>query len=213
MKKLIFAIPKGRIGKEVNSLLEKSGIVAEADFFDESSRKLQFTTSDESLDVIRVRAFDVATLVATGAADIGVCGYDVLHEFDYNQIIAPLDLKIGACRMSVAGKNAGDIFKNPQIKIATKYTNTAKKFFGKSGVQAECIKLNGAVELAVKLGVADYIVDLVSTGTTLKENNLTEVTKIFDVTSRLILNQNSYLVNREKLDSITQKFYEATKNA
>ena len=182
--KLILALPKGRILEELTPLLEKCDIIPEDDFTNDSSRKLRFTTNHENLDIIRVRAFDVATFVAYGGAQIGVVGSDALEEFQYSEIYAPLDLDIGKCRLSVAVPNddeeSADTSKWSHIRIATKYPNLTERHFAAKGIQAECVKLNGAMEIAPALGLVRRIVDLVSTGSTLKANNLQEHCRIDD---------------------------------
>ena len=192
-EKLILAVPNGRILTEVMPLLRAAGIQPEPEFDDPDSRKLQFATNHPSLDIIRTRAFDIATFVAFGAAHLGVAGNDVLMEFDFAEIYAPLDLGIGQCRISVAepAELAGhdDPRSWSHVRVATKYPNIARRHFASRGVQAECIKLNGAIELAPKLGLCQRIVDLVSTGTTLKANGLVEVEHIADITSRLVVNR------------------------
>jgi len=190
---IVWALPKGRILKEVMPLLKLAGIKPEAAFADEEARQLQFATNHPHLSIIRVRAFDVATFVAFGAAQLGVAGTDVIMEFDYPELYAPLDLKVGHCRVSVAettelaGKD--DPSRWSHVRVATKYPEITRRHFAARGVQAECIKLNGALELAPKLGLCRRIVDLVSSGRTLRENGLVEVEKIADVTSRLIVNR------------------------
>lgn len=210
---IILAVPKGRILEELHPLLTSSGIIPEADFFDESSRKLQFATNVRELSIIRVRSFDVATFVAFGAAQIGVAGSDVLMEFDFPDIYAPLDLGIGKCRLSIAGLAENPDDDNPDrwshIRIATKYPNLTGKYFADRGIQAECVKLSGAMELAPKLGLCEHIVDLVSSGATLKANGLAEVEKIMDVSSRLIVNRTSFKTRSEQLGSWISKFREA----
>lgn len=186
-EKLILALPNGRILSEAMPLLRAAGIEPEAEFDDPKTRKLQFTTSDPGLDIIRTRSFDVATFVAFGAAHLGVAGNDVLTEFDYAEIYAPLDLGIGKCRISVAGHDDPRTWSH--VRVATKYPRITRKHFASRGVQAECVKLNGAVELAPTLGLCRRIVDLVSTGTTLKANGLVEVEHIADVTSRFVVNR------------------------
>ena len=191
--KLILALPNGRILGEVMPLLRRAGVEPEAEFDDPKTRKLQFATNHPGLDIIRARAFDVATFVAFGAAHLGVAGNDVLMEFDYAEIYAPLDLEIGKCRISVAepvelaGRDDPRTWSH--VRVATKYPNIARRHFASRGVQAECIKLNGAIELAPTLGLCRRIVDLVSTGATLKANGLVEVEHIADVTSRFIVNR------------------------
>ncbi|HEX3995086.1 MAG TPA: ATP phosphoribosyltransferase [Acetobacteraceae bacterium] len=190
---LILALPKGRILAECGPLLARAGIVPAADYLDESSRRLRFETSDPSLDVVRVRSFDVATFVAFGAAQIGICGADDLMEFDYPEVYAPLDLGIGRCRISVAelAETAGtdDPSRWSQVTVATKYPNIARQHFASRGIQAEIVHLNGAMELAPRLGLSRLIVDLVQTGATLRANGLVETEVIAQVTSRLIVNR------------------------
>ncbi len=189
----VLALPKGRILKEAMPLLKQAGIEPEPEFDDEHSRLLRFRTNDPRLEIIRVRSFDVATFVAFGAAQLGIAGNDVLLEFDYPEIYAPVDLKIGKCRLSVAEPVAMMAGDDPErwshIRVATKYPNVTQAHFAARGVQAECIKLSGAMELAPTLNLAGRIVDLVSSGATLKANNLVEVEHIADVTSRLVVNR------------------------
>ena len=166
-------------------------------------------TNYKNLSVIRVRAFDVATFVAFGAAQIGVAGDDVLNEFNYKEIYKVLDLGIGKCRLSVAkkvDKNKNNLQNNGHIMVATKYKNTVIDYFARKGVRAECVKLSGAIELAPKLGICKTIVDLVSTGKTLKENNLEELDILSDITSKLIVNKISYKVMNLEISKIIKKF-------
>ncbi|MDG4719956.1 MULTISPECIES: ATP phosphoribosyltransferase [Thalassospira] len=192
-EKLVLALPKGRILEEVMPLVRSAGIEPEAAFDDPKSRALRFSTNHPHIDIIRVRSFDVATFVAFGAAHIGVCGNDVLMEFDYPDIYAPLDLNIGHCRIAVAEPEemieGDDPSRWSHVRVATKYPHITRTHFAKRGVQAECIKLNGAMELAPTLGLCRRIVDLVSTGSTLKANGLREIEHIADVTSRLVVNR------------------------
>ena len=207
---LIMALPNGRILGEVMPLLQRAGIEPEAAFTDPASRQLRFTTSDPSLDLIRVRSFDVASFVAFGAAQLGVAGNDVLMEFDYSEIYAPLDLNIGHCHMAVAtpAEEAGQ--EDPRswshIRVATKYPEITRRHFAARGVQAECIKLNGAVELAPKLGLCRHIVDLVQTGATLAANGLVEIEHIADVTSRLIVNRPALKTRPEETGRWIERF-------
>jgi ATP phosphoribosyltransferase len=193
--KIILAVPKGRILKELLPLLSTCGIEPEEAFSDPDSRLLRFQTNLPDLDIIRVRAFDVATFTAFGAAHLGVVGSDVIEEFDYSELYAPVDLKIGACRLSVAMPDELIGEENPSqwshIRVATKYPNLTRKHFAKRGVQAECIKLSGAMEIAPSLGLAKRIVDLVSTGSTLKANGLSEVEKIIEISSHLVVNRSA----------------------
>ncbi len=190
---LVIALPKGRILKEVMPLVRKAGIEPEAAFDDPNSRLLRFATNHDNVSLIRVRSFDVATFVAFGAAQLGVAGNDVLMEFDYSELFAPVDLNIGHCRLVVAEPKEMSEHDDPRrwshVRVATKYPTLTRKHFAARGVQAECIKLNGAMELAPQLGLCRRIVDLVSTGDTLKANGLVEVEKIADISSRLVVNR------------------------
>jgi ATP phosphoribosyltransferase len=209
MKKIIMAVPKGRILDELNPILKRIGILPEEDFYSHDSRKLMFETNLKFLNIIRVRSFDVATFVALGAAQIGIAGDDVLNEFNYEEIYKVLDLKIGKCRLSIAKKkNSISDFsdKEGHILVATKYKNTVTNYFAKKGIRAECIKLNGAIELAPKLGICSTIVDLVSTGKTIKENNLKETDILLRITSKLIINKIAYKLMNDNITSILDKF-------
>jgi ATP phosphoribosyltransferase len=192
-EKLVMALPNGRILREVMPLLRRVGIEPEPAFDDPAARQLRFATSDPGLDLIRVRSFDVATYVAFGAAQLGIAGNDVLMEFDYSEIYAPLDLDVGHCRMMVAAPVDQLDQEDPRtwshLRVATKYPEVTRRHFAARGVQAECIKLNGAVELAPSLGLCQHIVDLVQTGETLRANGLVEIEHIADITSRLIVNR------------------------
>lgn len=207
---LVLALPKGRILKELAPLLARAGIIPAADFTDEDSRRLRFPTNDAALDVVRVRSFDVATFVAHGAAQIGVCGADVLMEYDTDQIYAPLDLGIGRCRVSVAEQvaTAGseDARRWSRIAVATKYPNIARRHFAARGIQAEIVHLNGAMELAPSLGLSRVIVDLVQTGSTLKANGLVETEVISNVTSRLIVNRTALKTRPEEISAFVDRF-------
>src|ERR1700734_1383308 len=201
--KLIMALPNGRILKEVMPLLRSIGIEPEPAFDDPKARQLRFSTSDPGLDLIRVRAFDAATFVAFGAAHLGGAGNDDLMEFTYSETSAPLDLNLGHCRMMVAAPAAWVGQEDPRtwshIRVASKYPEVARRHFAARGVQAEIIKLNGAVELAPIIGLCRHIVDLVQTGGTLKANGLVEVEHIADITSRLIVNRPALKTRPEEL--------------
>ena len=188
---LTFAVPKGRILDEALPVMARAGLVPESAFHDKGNRALAFACEGGNARLIRVRAFDVATFVAFGAAQAGIVGSDVIEEFDFSELYAPVDLAIGHCRLSLA-EPAG-ARREPghasHIRVATKYPNLTKRWFEGKGVQAECIKLNGAMELAPSLGLAGQIVDLVSSGQTLKDNGLVEVETIMDVSARLIVNR------------------------
>ena len=207
---LVLALPKGRILSEAGQMLARAGVVPAADYADEESRRLRFPTDDPGLDVIRVRPFDVATFVAFGAAQIGICGADVLMEFDYPEVYAPLDLGIGRCRVSIAEpvETAGtdDPSRWSQIRVATKYPNIARRHFASRGVHAEVVHLNGAMELAPGLGLARLIVDLVQTGSTLKANGLVETEVIAPITSRLIVNRTALKTQPEAINAWIDRF-------
>ena len=207
---LILAVPKGRILAECAPLLARAGIHPHPDYADEDSRSLRFPTSDPLLDVVRVRSFDVATFVAFGAAQIGICGADVLMEFDYPEIYAPLDLGIGACRISVAEpvETAGcdDVRTWSQVRVATKYPNIARRHYAARGINADVVHLNGAMELAPGLGLTRLIVDLVATGSTLKANGLVETEVIARVTSRLIVNRTALKTRPEQIGAWIARF-------
>lgn len=208
-EKLILAVPKGRILEELLPLLKKSGIEPEAAFTDPKSRLLRFKTNIENLDIIRVRAFDVATFTAFGAAHMGVVGSDVIDEFEYSELYAPVDLNIGGCRLSIAVPNDSaelDTTSISHIRVATKYPNLTRKHFAKQGIQAECIKLNGAMEIAPSLGLADHIVDLVSTGSTLKANGLIETDKIIDISAHFVVNRAALKTRPEELSHWIKTF-------
>lgn len=211
--RLILALPKGRILAEVKPLLDRVGIVAEAAFDDDGSRQLRFATNVPGLDVIRVRSFDVATFVAFGAAHLGIAGSDVLMEFDYAEIYAPVDLGIGRCRMAVAEPAALVAEDDPStwshVRVATKYPAVTARHFAGRGVQAECIRLSGAMELAPALGLCERIVDLVSSGATLRANGLVEVETIADVSSRLVVNRTAWKTRPVEVRHWIDRFREA----
>ena len=208
MNKIIMALPKGRIFKELVPLLENAKITPEEEFFNPNSRKLLFTTNENKLLIIKVRSFDVATFVAFGAAQIGVAGDDVINEFNYEEIYNFYELKIGKCRLSVAKikEKKPTVDKKGHIIVATKYKNITTNYFAKKGIRAECIKLNGAVELAPKLKICSTIVDLVSTGKTLSENNLEESNLVMQITSKLIINKIAYKLMNDDITKILNKF-------
>jgi ATP phosphoribosyltransferase len=207
--KLILALPKGRILSECGPLLSRAGLEPAPDYIDEDSRRLRFPTNDPNLDVVRVRPFDVATFVAYGAAQLGICGADVLMEFDTAEIYAPLDLGIGACRVSVAepiDAPAEDPRRWSTVRVATKYPNIARRHFAARGISAEIVHLNGAMELAPGLGLSRLIVDLVQTGSTLKANGLHETEVIAQITSRLIVNRTALKTQPEAISAWIARF-------
>ena len=209
---LILALPKGRILKDCLPLLETANIIPEPAFFDKDSRLLRFKTNDSGLDIIRVRSFDVATFVAFGTASLGVCGSDVLMEFDYSDIYAPLDLNIGRCRLSIAqladtkNKNLEDPARWSQISVATKYPNITQRYFASKGVQADIINLHGAMELAPVLKLSSLIVDLVDTGSTLRANGLQEIKTITQISSRLIINRTALKTQSAHVNALIERF-------
>ena len=211
--RLIMALPSGRILSEVMPLLRRIGIEPEPAFDDPASRQLRFSTSEPSLDLIRVRSFDAATFVAFGAAQFGIAGNDVLMEFDYSEIYAPLDLDVGRCHIAVAATAdwvaREDVGHASHIRVATKYPEVTRRHFAARGIQAECIKLNGAIELAPHLGLCHHIVDLVQTGATLKANGLVEIEPIAEVSSRLIVNRPALKTRPEEVGGWIERFRDA----
>lgn len=206
---IIFAIPKGRILDEALPLMKSAGIEPEAAFFDKENRALMFATNDPVVSIIRVRAFDVATFVAHGAAHIGIVGSDVIDEFDYSELYAPVDLGIGKCRLSVAvPQGAADEKAAGHLRVATKYPSITRRHYQSQGIQAECIKLNGAMELAPLLGLSGRIVDLVSSGKTLAENSLVESEVLMQVSARLIVNRAAYKMKSDVIPAMVDKFRE-----
>lgn len=211
---IIFAIPNGRILDEALPLMRAAGIEPGPEFFDDASRTLMFATTDAEVQIIRVRAFDVATFVAHGAAQIGIVGSDVIDEFDYSELYAPVDLNIGHCRISVAEPAELAANDDPRswshVRVATKYPNLTAKHFAARGVQAECIKLNGAMEIAPLLGLSSRIVDLVSSGKTLAENGLVEVEEIAKVSARLVANRAAFKTDA-RVAALVEKFRPAVR--
>ena len=211
MNGITIALSKGRIFEETLPLLAAAGIVPTEN--PETSRKLIISTNRPDVRVVIVRATDAPTYVQHGAADIGVVGKDVLIEHGGAGLYQPLDLKIAKCRMSVAVPAGFDyenaVRQGARLKIATKYIKTAREHFAAKGVHVDLIKLYGSMELAPLAGLADAIVDLVSTGGTLKANNLVEVEHIMDISSRLIVNQASLKLKRETLGPILEAFTQA----
>ena len=210
MSKIIIAIPRGRIIGELKKILMKTTFAPEAEMFDDKSRKLTFLSKAKDVNFIKVRAFDACTFVAFGAAQIGIAGEDVIKEFDYSEIYAPLELNIGHCRLSVAALKTLLKKEDPEtwsnIRVATKYPNISKEYFANKGIQVEAIKLNGSMELAPSLNMCRRIVDLVSTGATLKANGLKEIDEIMKVQSKLIINRSAFKTNNKMIQSIMDEF-------
>jgi ATP phosphoribosyltransferase len=212
-KRLTMAVPRGRTLGEIVALLARLDIMPEPEFDDPETRRLHFATNDPRLELIRVRAFDVATFVAFGAAQLGIASNDVLMEFDYSEIYAPLDLNLGHCRLAVAAladrvdaDGTADVARRSHIRVATKYPEITRRHFAGRGVQAECIRLNGAIELAPRLGLCRHIVDLVETGATLRANGLVEVERIAAVSSRLIVNRPAMKTRSQEIGAWIDRF-------
>ena len=214
---LTIALPKGRILDELRPLMAQAGLEPEPAFDDPRHRGLSFATNHPHIRLIRVRSFDVATFVAFGAAQLGVAGNDVLMEFDYPELYAPLDLGIGACRLAVAEPvdlaETDDPRRWSHIRVATTYPAVTRRHFAARGVQAECIKLNGAMELAPTLGLCRRIVDLVSSGATLRANGLEVVEVIAEVTSRLLVNRAALKTRPEAVGAWIGRFRSAVDGA
>ncbi len=210
---ITIALSKGRIFEETVPLLAAAGIRSLED--PESSRKLILPTNRDDVRLIIVRATDVPTYVQYGAADIGIAGKDVLDEHGGEGLYQPLDLQIAKCKMMVAVRNDFDyeasIRQGARLKVVTKYVKVAREHFAAKGMHVDLIKLYGSMELGPLVGLADAIVDLVSTGNTLRANNLKAVEKVGDISSRLVVNQASLKLNREQLQPILDAFSKAVK--
>ena len=215
---ITLALSKGRIFDEIMPLLAAAGIEVLDD--PEKSRKLILQTSHDDVRVVLVRASDVPTYVQYGGADMGVCGKDTLieHSAEWggasrSGLYQPLDLRIAKCRVSVAVRSDFDyeraVKQGSRLKVATKYTSIARDFFAKKGVHVDLIKLYGSMELAPLIGLSDAIVDLVSTGNTLKANHLVEVEHIMEISSRLVVNQAAMKLKQEPIRRIIDAFASA----
>ena len=215
MSKLIIAIPRGRIIEELKTILKKTSFAPQNEIFDDKSRKLTFLSKNKDINFIKVRAFDACTFVAFGAAQIGIAGEDIIKEFNYSEIYAPLELNIGHCRLSVATLKTLLKKEDPEtwsnIRVATKYPNISKEYFANKGIQIESIKLNGSMELAPSLNMCKRIVDLVSTGATLKANGLKEIDEIMKVQSKLIINRSAFKTNNKKIQSVVDEIKQLVK--
>ena len=211
MMGLTLALSKGRIFDETLPLLKAAGIEVSED--PESSRKLILETNQPDVRVVLVRASDVPTYVQYGGADLGVTGKDILIEHGGAGLYQPLDLRIAKCRMSVAARAdfdyAAAVRQGSRIRVATKYTRIAREHFADKGVHVDLIKLYGSMELAPLTGLADAIVDLVSSGNTLRANHLQEVEQIMPISARLVVNQASLKLKRESLRQIIDCFTRA----
>lgn len=205
---ITLALSKGRIFDETLPMLAAAGIIVTED--PETSRKLILSTNQPDVRVVIVRASDVPTYVQWGGADLGVTGLDTMIEHGNAGLYVPLDLKISACRMSVAVRADFDYVKavrqGSRLKIATKFVGIARDFFATKGVHVDLIKLYGSMELAPLTGLADAIVDIVSTGNTLRANHLVEVDHIMDISARLVVNQAALKLKREPIRRIIDAF-------
>ena len=213
MSGITIALSKGRIFDETAPLLEAAGIIAQDD--PETSRKLILATNHADVRLIIVRASDVPTYVQYGAADLGIAGKDVLQEHGGAGLYQPLDLQIARCRMMVAVRQGFDyeqaVRQGARLRVATKYLQTARTHFAAKGVHVDLIKLYGSMELAPLVGLADAIVDLVSSGNTLKANNLVAVEEIMAISSRLIVNQAALKLKRARIQPLLDIFADAIK--
>ena len=211
MTDITIALSKGRIFDDTAPLLKAAGITALDD--PETSRKLILDTNHANVKLVIVRASDVPTYVQYGAADIGIAGKDVLLEHGGAELYQPLDLKIARCKMMVAVPNDFDyesaVFQGARLRVATKYLKTARAHFASKGVHVDLIKLYGSMELAPLVGLSDVIVDLVSTGSTLKANHLKPVEEIMQISSRLIINQAALKLKRDTIQPILDAFSDA----
>lgn len=199
---LVIAVSKGRILEQALPLLADAGIVPAED--PDESRKLILDTNDAAIKLVIIRAADVPTFVEYGAADLGIAGKDVLLEYEGGGFYEPLDLKIAACKLMLAGR--GEVNNNSRrLRVATKYSATARRYFADKGVQIEIVKLYGSMELAPLVGLADYIVDLVDTGSTLKANGLVAMDHICDVTSRLIVNKAAMKIKHTQITDLIDR--------
>lgn len=213
MTNITIALSKGRIFEDTAPYLKVAGMVAQDD--PETSRKLIIATNNPNVRLIMVRASDVPTYVQYGAADLGVAGKDVLLEHGGAGLYQPLDLQIARCRMMVAVPNDFDyesaVFQGARLRVATKYLKTARDHFAEKGMHVDLIKLYGSMELAPLVGLADAIVDLVSSGNTLKANHLKAVEEIMPISARLIINQAALKIKRETIQPLLAAFRSAIK--
>ena len=193
------ALPKGRLGEKVYAMFEKAGF--ECPSIKENNRKLIFENEEKGIRYFWVKPSDVAIYVEHGAADIGVAGKDILLEYEPD-IYELLDLDIGKCRMAVAGKKDFRDSTQKTLRVATKFTNIAKNYYASIGREIDIIHLNGSIEIAPILGLSDVIVDIVETGTTLKENNLEVKEEIVPISARLIANKASFKFKNEQIEKI-----------
>jgi len=208
MKKMLnIALPKGRLGEKVYDLFEKAGY--ECPSIKENSRKLVFENSEKGVRYFWVKPSDVSVYVERGAADLGVAGKDILLEYAPD-VYELLDLKIGKCSMAVAAKREFVDDRNKPLTVATKFANIAKRYYAKQGREIDVVPLNGSIELAPILGLSDVIVDIVETGSTLKENDLVVVEKFLPISARLIANKSSFKFKTEEVEEVQKKLQALT---
>lgn len=205
MAQLTLALAKGRTARDSIELLERAGIYFPD--FNEKSRKLVFYNETKDIKMIYVKAVDVTTYVEQGAADIGIVGKDNILEAGAN-LYELLDLNIGRCKFSVASLHKTSIEKGIPVKVASKYPKVTKDYFKKLGIPVEVIKLNGSVELAPIIGLADYIVDIVETGNTIRENGLSILTDVADISTRLVVNKASFATKTEAIQRLIDQLKE-----
>ena len=207
----LLALPRGRIERALAPLLRRLGVPHAQDF--EQRRKLLLATEQQDLTILRVRSFDVATLVALGGADLGIVGRDVLNETGDEDLYAPLDLKVGACRLCLAAPaptaQTPQLQKRSHIRVATKYPNITKAYFATQGMQAECVKLHGSVELAPTLGLASHIVDLVDSGKTLRDNGLEVVETLCHSSCLLVVGRMAMKLRGAAIETWIERFENA----
>lgn len=203
------ALPKGRLGEKVYAMFERAGY--ECPSIKENNRKLIFENADKGIRYFWVKPSDVSIYVERGAADIGVCGKDILLEYSPD-VYELLDLNLGKCRMAVAAKR--DFYDDNQktLKVATKFVNIARGFYASKCRDIDIIKLNGSIEIAPILDLSDVIVDIVETGTTLKENNLEVVETIVPISARLVANKASFKFKTEEIEKIVESIREQVEN-
>lgn len=202
MTQITLAMAKGRTAKDSLKLLNQAGIIFPD--FDEKSRKLVFYSHDKKIKMINVKAIDVTTYVEQGAADVGIVGKDNILEADAD-LYELLDLKLGICKFVVASLKDGPLEKGDTLKVASKYTRVAEDFFKEKDINVKTIKLNGSVELAPLIDMADAIVDIVETGTTIKENGLTIIDEITDISTRLVVNKASFATKTDEIQNFITK--------
>ena len=208
-KILNVALPKGRLGEKVYDMFEKAGF--DCPSIKENNRKLIFENLDKGIRFFWVKPSDVAIYVEHGAADIGVCGKDILLEYSPD-VYELLDLKIGKCSMAVAGKKDFVDDRNKTLTVATKFKNIAKSYYAKSSRDINIIHLNGSIEIAPILELSDVIVDIVETGTTLKENNLEVIEKFEPISARLIANKANFNFKSGVIEKIKEELFKITEN-